>query len=848
MKKYLLAGIFGIIIFNFNNVNAQIKGDPQVPFVIQQSSMQKVSSKLSGSLQNLRDDASLKIQNRAVAPGAGDTDALHQYLQIKGDKVLVDFSIKDNVIATKAELQKLGIIITGVYGRVISGFVPIKILSQLETTKGIQFAKASYKPLRQPPNKMLSKVEGLPVLKALNSKITPVISQGDTAQLSYLARNNFHVNGRGVKVGIISDSYNNLGTAKIGVAHGELPGKENPFGFKKPVQVIKDLDSGGTDEGRAMAEIVHDVAPGARLAFYTSNFGEADFAQGIQTLADNGCDVINDDIAYLDEPFFQDGIIAQSVDVVKKRGVTYFSAAGNEYNNSYESNYRPTKVEYFGAGNGTAHNFSAPGDPPRYAQPLYVPPTGTIILSLQWDQSSYAASGVGATTDFDVYLTDINGNIVAYSASNNIKSGEPMEILGYTNNTKSPTFFLTILKFAGPDVTRLKYILYQDAQFYLTRVPIPGIFAPTLVGHAKAEGAIATGAAFYYNTPAYGVYPPKINWYSALGGVANYYDIHGNRIAPLMRKKPNIVGPDGVNTSFFDPFGNGDIPQDADSYPNFFGTSAATPHAAGAAALMIDAERLHNITPDQIKGILSATAIDMDNIYTDGFDKGFDFNTGYGFVNAENAVCKVRFPKKYIADLKLKPLCSNDPNITRNWSITNENPFAVDAEYFVEGEHQSGRITVQPGVTDFSTKTISNDGYVRPNIVVLIWKDNFEFPHFDVAFSTRAKCGKDKVCDENSDATINIVKGLQPSDVMANNLAEVYPNPANKSFKLYLSLSNQQMITVDVYSLDGKKLQSKTVNQSKGVVEIDASSYKPGIYFLNVRQGAFSKTIKVINQ
>ena len=78
-----------------------------------------------------------------------------------------------------------------------------------------------------------------------------------------------------------------------------------------------------------MAEIVHDVAPGAEIAFNTADFGQAAFAQGIVDLSNIGCQVIVDDIYYLAEPYFQDGIIAQAIDKVVKEGVTYFSAAGN---------------------------------------------------------------------------------------------------------------------------------------------------------------------------------------------------------------------------------------------------------------------------------------------------------------------------------------------------------------------------------------------------------------------------------------------------------------------------------------------------------------------------------------
>ncbi len=107
--------------------------------------------------------------------------------------------------------------------------------------------------------------------------------------------------------------------------------------------------------------------------------------------------------------------------------------------------------------------------------------------------------------------------------------------------------------------------------------------------------------------------PALVELYSSYGGTPNYFDVEGNRIPPLVRKKPDLTAPDGGNTSFFDPFGDGDILEDADSYPNFFGTSAAAPHAAGVAALMIEAQKLKTITPDQIRGVMSTTASDMDD-------------------------------------------------------------------------------------------------------------------------------------------------------------------------------------------------------------------------------------------
>jgi subtilisin family serine protease len=781
-------------------------------------------------------------------------------MQITGDRVVVDIRVKEDMATAKSDLQKLGVTITASYGRVISGTIPITALPQLENVSSIRFARPAYKPLHQRTRvnmmqdfgrrKGIGANGGVTVdidgqLSAASAgKIVPVISQGDTAQLSYLARKKYKVDGKGVKVGVLSDSYNNLGTAQKGVLHGELPGPGNPFGYKKPVQVLSDLDSGGTDEGRAMMEIVHDVAPGSELAFHTADNGQADFAQGIVQLANAGCDVIADDVFYYAEPFFQDGIIAQAVDQVKGQGVAYFSAAGNESIRSYESPYRPSAVELLGAGNGTAHNFSGPGDPPRYAQPIYIPPGGSIISSFQWDQSSFSASGVGCASDFDIYLLDSHGNIVAGSASDNIASGDPIEVFGYFNNTTSPTFYLVILKFAGPDPTRLKYILYNDALFYLTNPAIPGILSPTLVGHTKAEGAISTGAAFYLQTPPYGVDTPVVEGFSSVGGVANYYDISGNRIAPLIRNKPEIVAPDGGNTSFFDPFGNGDISEDTDSFPNFFGTSAATPHAAGVAALMIDAQKLRTITPSQIKGILETHTWDMDNPYTAGFDEGFDFATGYGLINAAGAVGEVKFPNSYIKNLELKPLCSADPNATRNWQIVNPNPFDVPVSWIVIGSNQHGSIVVPPGDTVFSTNALYFHNTPLPEIAFISWDDNFGFSRLDVAYSTRAVCGKDVVSAGNSDKLLSGSAAALSSDKPL--ITEVYPNPSSGMFRLYMSLASPQDVTLQLYSADGRQMQVQRVAQSTGVIDINASAYRPGVYFLKVMQGGSVKTIKLV--
>jgi Subtilase family/Secretion system C-terminal sorting domain len=840
MKKNLLS-FFCCLLSCAMMAQKQAPGNPklQIPAgaIVQ---VDKTPTKLSPDLKNLAAKnnpaqvQSFSIQAKPVYANGG----MNKYMQYHKGGVVVDISVKGNINTAKADLQKNGFQVTGVYGRVISGIIPVSSIGQLENLAYIQYAKPAFKPVR-PLKFSGNKGNG----KGSHNTPVPVISQGDTAQRSDIARNKYHVNGAGVKVGILSDSYDNLGTAKKGIRQGELPGPANPFHFNKPVEVLEDLDSGGTDEGRALMEIVHDVAPGSALAFHTAFLGEADFAQGIQDLADRGCQVIADDIGYLDEPFFQDGIIAQSVDESKKKGVSYFSSAGNDYVNSYEHRYQASDVELLGAGNGTAQNFSAPGDPPIYGQPVFVPPGGTFLTSFQWDESSFSASGVGSTSDLDIYLLDRNGNVVAGSASDNIASGDPIELFEYDNDTPDSTFFVVILKFAGPDPHHLKYILYDDAQFYATTPAIPGVLSGTCVGHPKAAGAMAMGAAWYQETPAYGVDPALIEPYSSYGGVPNYFDIEGNRIAPLIRKKPDLTAPDGVNTSFFNPFDYPDGAFDGDSYPNFFGTSAAAPHAAGVAALMIEAQKLNTITPDQIKGVMTSSTADMDDPSTPGFDKGFDVASGYGLIEADKAVGAVKFPTLYIKNLKLAAACSDDPSSIRNWTVTNPNPFGVDLQWFLTGTDLKGSFVAPPGDTVFTTNVSSCRNFTTSNTAVINWEDNFGYTRTDAEFSCTAKCGKDAV-----PSTYGQALQAYGENMKRGNMAAVYPNPATDKFNVYYSFDSDEPASVELYSQDGKLLYSKTNVQSNGQVSIPASGYNAGVYIVKLKQGTTLKTFKVLKQ
>jgi len=233
----------------------------------------------------------------------------------------------------------------------LDGKVPgASFLQGVRSTAGIEVAASdlSYRAgvieAYVPTNALRSLARKAGVLAVVPS--SPMVTNVGAAQSQGVVQHRVDrikgVDGKGITVGVMSDSFDKAPgdiRAADDVATGDLPGPGNPFGNTQPVVVFEDWEPAATDEGRAMAQIVHDLAPKARLGFATANGTELNMADNIRSLAGlpNGsktipgfkADIIVDDIVYYTEPFFQDGIIAQAVDEVAAAGVHYFSSAGN---------------------------------------------------------------------------------------------------------------------------------------------------------------------------------------------------------------------------------------------------------------------------------------------------------------------------------------------------------------------------------------------------------------------------------------------------------------------------------------------------------------------------------------
>ena len=443
-------------------------------------------------------------------------------------------------------------------------------------------------------------------------------SEGDVTHGAAAARTSFGFDGTGIKVGVISDGVSNLASAQSTGNLGSI--------------TVLAGQAGSGDEGTAMLEIVHDLAPGAQLFFATALDTPAQFAQNIRNLRAAGCNIIIDDVKYFVESPFQDGqapfvisptsggVVAQAVKDVADSGALYFSSAGNSGNQddgtsgTWEGDFvdgGPASIE-----SGRLHSFGA--------NAFNAVTSNTGPVSLHWSDPLGASAN-----DYDIFIFDSTGTtLFDFSADSQVGTQDPVEIMGGAFTGER----IVIVKFSGAN-----RFFHLDTNRGRLAISTPGNTA----GHAATSsvtsfGVAATPAAVRFGgaLPA-GPFPNPFNStnrvevFSSDGPRRIFFSNAGAAITPgnvsstggQLLQKPDIAAADGVAVSGAGGFAT-----------RFFGTSAAAPHAGAIAALVMSARP--GLSAPEVRTALLNTAIDIHS-------PGSDRNSGIGIIMADSAIAAV---------------------------------------------------------------------------------------------------------------------------------------------------------------------------------------------------------------
>ena len=479
-------------------------------------------------------------------------------------------------------------------------------------------------------------------------------------------------NGSGAKVGVQSAGISSLQTIQ---ARGELPA----------VQAVKPSDGASSqagDEGTALLEEVHAVAPGAGLAYCGPNTF-VEYTSCLSQLIAAGATILVDDLIFPQQDLLSsDSSAVQAIGqlLAQNPAVALFTAQGN-YNGSYwEGSYSPVALSSLGlppltcpSNGATQTDYYVSEFDGNPSQLLTVTQSSSIPVAFAWaDPPGHNAS------KFDVYWVD---------SSDSTKSG-CLSTASLTDTQAETGAALAAgsysLYIATPDASAagkfLKLWVGGDGLTSLSKPTTGSVVTP----QAFTGGAVTVGAV----NGSDGV-GNKIEAFSSLGPIAIEFP------NPTRIQAPVLVAPDGINVDAAGTYFAGNLFPDG----NFYGTSASAPNAAAVAALIRGA--FPGLSASQLVSALKAGAVQLGSTSPDG-------TFGYGRIDAMGALGT--FPVPTITSLPDSALMagSSSPSYAftvsgagaLHFSVTSSNTASIPASIVAAG---SPGVTIAPADCGVST-------------------------------------------------------------------------------------------------------------------------------------------------
>ncbi len=684
------------------------------------------------------------------------------------DRVRVIFNITDGFGVDSDEIRTRGGRILKERDNLVAVEVPVDKIEDIVTNvDGIEYARFPHKLF---PLSVTS--EGVNLTGANNSH-----SDGFT--------------GSGTKVAVIDVGFKGLPEAQ---SNGDIPYSAITYDYTGTGLQTQ------YKHGTACAEIVHDMAPDAELHLLKVS-DEVDIYNAIDYCIDNDIDIISASIGTFGSgPGDGTGPVDEAFDEARSNGILVVAAAGNSANFIVDSVAygKHWKGTFYDSDLDNTHEFIL-GDSESWYNVIAAipdqdddgnPETNDVTILMRWDDWP------NANIDYDIFLFDYStGDLVAYS--NGIQDGSqpPVEsiVIDLPNSEDYWHYYsLLVTKQSGePTGTELELFLGGMSlfvPFYKYSSPI-ATSSSSILEPADAQSVFAVGAINYNNWTT----GPQEDFSSQ--GPTNAWAGSSERI------KPDICGPDGVSGHTY-------------GASSFRGTSAATPHVAGVAALILSI--FPYLSPDELQSVIESNALDMGS-------EGKDNLYGWGRLSANNAptisdIANQEIDEDHstgaigftVGDVETP---AGDLNVSGSSSNTT---LAPDDNIVFGGSRTNRTITITPAANKYGTTTITVTVTDADNATAT---ETFILTVNAINDSPIANAGSDQSVDEGAPVTLDGSGSTDPDDGIASYLWE---QTGGTSVTLSDATEVQPTFTLPDVGPDGESLAFQlTVTDNGGLEDSD---------------------------